>query len=183
MLILASSSISRANLLKTAKIDFRQVSFDYDENLNKNISPFLYVQKIVLEKERQFLSTLGKDFQNQNLLFADSIVCIDEKILTKVKDKKEAYEMLALQNGKYASILSAFLLVKPEKRVFSLSKTTLYFKNFDENALRDYVENDLYKGKEGCIMCEGFHQNFITQQVGNLSTALGLDIQTLKAYL
>ncbi|EAK1403635.1 septum formation inhibitor Maf, partial [Campylobacter jejuni] len=27
------------------------------------------------------------------------------------------------------------------------------------------------------------HQNFITQQVGNLSTALGLDIQTLKAYL
>ncbi|EAJ1040110.1 septum formation inhibitor Maf, partial [Campylobacter jejuni] len=26
MLILASSSISRANLLKTAKIDFRQVS-------------------------------------------------------------------------------------------------------------------------------------------------------------
>ncbi len=30
---------------------------------------------------------------------------------------------------------------------------------------------------------EGFHQNFITQQVGNLSTALGLDIQTLKAYL
>ncbi|EHU9632494.1 Maf family protein, partial [Campylobacter jejuni] len=64
MLILASNSISRANLLKTAKIDFKQVSFDYDENLNKNISPFLYVQKIVLEKERQFLSTLGKDFQN-----------------------------------------------------------------------------------------------------------------------
>lgn len=183
MLILASSSISRANLLKTAKIDFKQVSFDYDENLDKNISPFLYVQKIVLEKEKQFLSALSKDFQNQNLLFADSIVCIDEKILTKAKDKKEAYEMLALQNGKYASILSAFLLVKPEKRVFSLSKTTLYFKNFDENALNDYVENNLYKSKAGCIMCEGFHQNFITQQVGNLSTALGLDIQTLKAYL
>lgn len=183
MLVLASNSISRANLLKTAKIDFKQVSFDYDENLDKNILPFLYVQKIVLEKERQFLSALTKDFQNQSLLFADSIVCVDEKILTKARDKKEAYEMLALQNGKYASILSAFLLVKPEKRVFSLSKTTLYFKNFDENALKDYVENDLYKGKAGCIMCEGFHQNFITQQVGNLSTALGLDIQTLKAYL
>ncbi|HDZ5065458.1 TPA: septum formation inhibitor Maf [Campylobacter jejuni] len=183
MLVLASSSISRANLLKEAKIDFRQVSFDYDENLDKNILPFLYVQKIVLEKERQFLGALAKDFQNQSLLFADSIVCVDEKILTKARDKKEAYEMLALQSGKHASILSAFLLVKPEKRVFSLSKTTLYFKNFDENALKDYIESGLYKGKAGCIMCEGFHQNFITQQVGNLSTALGLDIQTLKAYL
>lgn len=127
MLILASNSISRANLLKTAKIDFKQVSFDYDENLNKNISPFLYVQKIVLEKERQFLSILGKDFQNQNLLFADSIVCIDEKILTKTKDKKEAYEMLALQNGKYASILSAFLLVKPEKKSFFSFKNYALF--------------------------------------------------------
>lgn len=94
MLILASSSISRANLLKTAKIDFRQVSFDYDENLNKNISPFLYVQKIVLEKERQFLSTLGKDFQNQNLLFADSIVCIDEKFLPKQRIKKKLMKCL-----------------------------------------------------------------------------------------
>lgn len=181
MLILASNSISRANLLKEAGIDFKQVGFDYDENLDKNTLPFLYVQKIVLEKERQFLDALN--FQNQNLLFADSIVCVDEKILTKAKDKKEAYEMLSFQSGKSASVLSAFLLVKPEKRVFSLSKTTLYFKNFDENALKDYVENDLYKGKAGCIMCEGFHQNFITQQVGNLSTALGLDIETLKAYL
>ena len=91
--------------------------------------------------------------------------------------------MLDLQNGKYASILSAFLLKNSKQTIFSLSKTTLYFKKFDDNDLKNYVENDLYKDKAGAIMCEGFHKKYIIKQEGNLSTALGLDIQTLKAYL
>ncbi|RQD67294.1 septum formation inhibitor Maf [Campylobacter hepaticus] len=183
MLILASSSISRVRLLEQAKIDFKQLKLDYQENLEKNVTPAFYVQNIVLQKEKQFLQLLKKDFQDCNLLFADSIVCAGEKILTKAQSKKEAYEMLALQDGKSASVLSAFLLIKPQQRVFSLSKTSFYFRNFDKNALKNYVESDLYKGKAGCMMCEGFHRDFIIKQIGNLSTALGLDIQTLKAYL
>lgn len=183
MLILASSSSSRAKLLRKENIEFKQIAFDYDENLNKNIPANLYVQNVVLEKEKQFLAIFEKDFLNETILFADSIVCIGNKILTKANDKNEAYEMLALQDGKSASILSAFLLVSAQKRVFSLSKTTLYFKKFDKNALSDYVENGLYQGKAGCIMHEGFHGKFILKQIGKSSTALGLDTQTLKAYL
>ncbi len=183
MIILASSSISRANLLRVANIDFRQVGFDYDENLSKNLLPGLYVQKIVLEKEKQFLNHFKDEFKDEILLFADSIVCVNDKILTKAKDKEEAYEMLALQNNYKASILSAFLLNSKEKRIFSLSKTTLYFKEFNENTLKEYVESGTFKGKAGVIMCEGFHKNYIYKQTGNLSTALGLDTKTLKAYL
>ncbi|MCW1360988.1 septum formation inhibitor Maf [Campylobacter sp. US33a] len=183
MIILASNSISRANLLKDAGIDFKQVGFDYNENLNKNLSPSVYVQKIVLEKEKQFLESFKDEFKNEMLLFADSIVCVDNKILTKAKDKEEAYKMLSLQNNYKASILSAFLLSNPKKRIFSLSKTTLYFKKFDENALKKYVESEIFKGKAGAIMCEGFHKDYIYKQIGNLSTALGLDTKTLKAYL
>ncbi|TKX32157.1 septum formation inhibitor Maf [Campylobacter estrildidarum] len=183
MLILASSSSSRAKLLQEENIEFKQIAFDYDENLNKNILASSYVQNVVLEKEKQFFATFEKDFINETVLFADSIVCVGDKILTKAKNKDEAYKMLALQDGKNASILSAFLLVNARKRVFSLSKTTLYFKEFEKNALKDYVENDFYQGKAGCIMCEGFHGQFILKQIGNSSTALGLDTQTLKAYL
>ncbi|MGH2327332.1 septum formation inhibitor Maf [Campylobacter taeniopygiae] len=183
MLILASSSSSRAKLLREENIEFKQITFNYDENLNKNILASLYVQNVVIQKEKQFFAAFEKDFENGTVLFADSIVCVGDKILTKAKDKNEAYEMLALQDGKSVSILSAFLLVNTQKRVFSLSKTTLYFRKFDENALRDYVENNLFQGKAGCIMHEGFHGQFIKKQIGNSSTALGLDIQTLKAYL
>lgn len=129
MLILASSSVSRSNLLKEAKIEFQQISFDYDENLDKNLKPSIYVQKIVLEKERQFCTTYEEKFKDETLLFVDSIVCIGDKILTKANTKEEACEMLDLQDGKCASILSAFLLKNLKKKSFlSFKNNALFFK-------------------------------------------------------
>ncbi len=129
MLILASSSVSRSNLLKGTKIEFQQISFDYDENLDKNLKPSIYVQKIVLEKERQFCTTYEEKFKDETLLFADSIVCIGDKILTKANTKEEACEMLDLQDGKYASILSAFLLKNLKKEFSLFQKQRFIFQN------------------------------------------------------
>lgn len=183
MLYLISSSVSRANLLKNAGIAFVQINFDFDENLEKNISASIYVQRVVLEKEKQFCAKLDTDFKDKILLFADSIVCVENQILTKAKSKEEAYKMLALQSNKSASILSAFILKSPQKKVFSLSKTTLFLKEFELKDLENYVENGFYEGKAGAISCESFHKKYLIKQIGNLSTALGLDTLTLKAYL
>lgn len=94
MLILASSSISRSNLLKEAKIEFQQISFDYDEKFRQNLKPSIYVQKIVLEKERQFCTTYEEKFKDETLLFADSIVCIGDKILLRQIPKKKLVKCL-----------------------------------------------------------------------------------------
>lgn len=51
MLILASSSVSRSNLLKEAKIEFQQISFDYDENLDKNLSLYLCAKNRLRERK------------------------------------------------------------------------------------------------------------------------------------
>lgn len=183
MLYLISSSTSRADLLKNARIAFTQINFDFDESLEKNIPASVYVQRVVLEKEKQFCANLDANFKDKTLLFADSIVCVKNQILTKAQSKEEAYKMLTLQSNESVSILSAFVLKSPQKKVFSLSKTTLFFKEFETKALQDYVESGLYQGKAGAVMCEGFHKNYIIKQLGNLSTALGLDTLTLKAYL
>lgn len=183
MLYLISSSSSRANLLKDAGIVFTQIKFNFNENLEKNIPTSTYVQRVVLEKEKQFCTELNADFKDKTLLFADSIACVKDQILTKAKNKEEAYRMLNLQSSSNVSILSTFILKSPQKRIFSLSKTTLFLKEFGRKDLENYVESGLYKGKAGAISCEGFHKKYIMKQLGNSSTALGLDIQTLKAYL
>ncbi|MCX2682883.1 septum formation inhibitor Maf [Campylobacter sp. MIT 21-1685] len=182
MLILASSSNSRANLLQKAHIAFTQVFFDYDENLEKTLKADESVQKIVLNKEKQFCQQI-KDTDDKTILFADSIVSVGGAILTKAKTKEEALYMLNLQSNNSVDILSAFLLKAPQKRIFSLSKTTLFFKQFDANECKTYIQSDLYKGKAGALMCEGFHKKYIIKQIGNTSTSLGLDTDTLKAYL
>lgn len=179
MLYLASSSISRVNLLKQTGIKFTQICFDYDENITTSYTPSIYVQEVVKAKERQFCQKFNYD----KILFADSIACIQNNILTKALNKEQAYKMLTMQSGKKVDILSAFILKTPQKRIFSLSKTSLFFKEFDQDEMKDYIESGLYKGKAGAIMCEGFHQKYIDKQIGNLNTALGLNTDTLKAYL
>lgn len=108
MLYLASSSPSRVALLKEANIAFEQIIIDYNESLVKKGNPSSYVQKIVLEKERQFFT---KYVDLKNVLFADSIVCAQNIILTKAKSDNEAFNMLNLQSGKSISVLSAMILV------------------------------------------------------------------------
>ncbi|WP_257928909.1 septum formation protein Maf [Campylobacter lari] len=180
MLYLASSSPSRVALLKEANIAFEQIIIDYDESLVKKDNPSSYVQKIVLEKERQFFT---KYLDLKNVLFADSIVCAQNIILTKAKSDNEAFNMLNLQSGKSISVLSAMILVLEDKKIFNLSKCDLILDKFDLKDMQKYIESKLYEGKAGAVMCEGFHKKYIKKIIGHKSTALGLNIELLKAFL
>lgn len=54
---------------------------------------------------------------------------------------------------------------------------------FDLKDMQEYVESKLYQGKAGAVMCEGFHKKYIKKIIGHQSTALGLNIELLKAFL
>ena len=89
MIILASSSPTRANLLKNAGIEFRQISFDFDESkIAKSLKPEIYAQNVVKAKKEQFLKANGKLF---NLLFADSCVACGDQILGKERVRSAWY--------------------------------------------------------------------------------------------
>ena len=86
MLILASSSPTRAAILRDEGIDFKQISFDYDESVvSRDLPARIYVQRVAASKKAQFI----KNYQDvSNVLFADSVVVCDERILGKAKDEK-----------------------------------------------------------------------------------------------
>jgi len=94
MIILASSSVTRAKVLRDDGVKFEQVFFDYDESgVDKNLPPYVYVQKIVAAKKEQFL----KANENvKNVVFADSVVVCDGKILNRlhIDDRHKANSFL-----------------------------------------------------------------------------------------
>lgn len=179
MLYLASSSNSRANLLKEVHINFKQIFFDYNEKCVQDKNPFSYVQKVVFEKEKQFLE---KHCEFKNILFADSIVCVENEIFTKATNDEEALKMLKFQSGKTISVLSAMILILDNKKLINLSKSDLILKHFDEKDLQSYIDSKLYQNKAGAVMSEGFHKKYIKKIIGNQSTILGLNIEILKAF-
>lgn len=181
MIILASSSVTRAKVLQDHGVKFEQVFFDYDESgVDKNLPPYVYVQKIVAAKKEQFL----KANENvKNVVFADSVVVCDGKILGKAKDKKEAFKMLKMQSGNTARIVTAMIFLGEKFELFNVSFAEYKFAKFDEADLQNYLSGDLWQGKAGAMTIENFNKKYILSQNGETSTAMGLNVKILKAFL
>lgn len=181
MIILASSSATRAKVLRDHGVKFEQVFFDYDESgVDKDLPPHVYVQKIVAAKKEQFLKA------NENVkkvVFADSVVVCGGKILGKAKDKQEALKMLQMQSGSTARIVTAMIFLGEKFELFNVSFAEYKFAKFDEADLQNYLSGDLWQGKAGAMTIENFNKKYILSQNGETSTAMGLNVKILKAFL
>lgn len=181
MIVLASSSESRAQILRDFNIPFIQISMDYDETITQKTSLNSYSMNVVIQKSKQFFSKFKKQYDN--VLFADSSVICKGRILGKAKDEDEAWQMLALQSGSIVSVYTAMKFVSTKFDIDSLSVTTFKFDIFQKDDLKKYVKSGLWKDKAGAMMCEGFNKKYILQTNGNKSTAMGLNAEILKAFL
>ena len=181
MIILASSSVTRAKVLRDHGVKFEQVFFDYDESgVDRNLPPHVYVQKIVAAKKEQFLKA---NDGVKNVVFADSVVVCDGKILGKAKDEQEALKMLQMQSGNTARIVTAMIFLGQKFELFNVSFAEYKFAKFDEADLQNYLSGDLWQGKAGAMTIENFNKKYILSQNGETSTAMGLNVKILKAFL
>ena len=181
MIILASSSVTRAKVLRDHGVKFEQVFFDYDEGgVDKNLPPHVYVQKIVAAKKEQFLKA---NENAKNVVFADSVVVCGDKILGKAKDEQEALKMLQMQSGNVARIVTAMIFLGEKFELINVSFAEYKFAKFDEADLHNYLSGDLWQGKAGAMTIENFNKKYILSQNGETSTAMGLNVKILKAFL
>lgn len=189
MIFLASSSPSRALLLKQANLEFKQIFCDYDESAICAIKtpPRAYPQAVVNEKVRQFKERFSADFkhfcENGVLVFADSSVICKGRILGKAKDETHARDMLSLQSGARASVYTAMNVICDSFCLNALSVASYDFAPYPTDELENYLKSGLWQGKAGAMMIEGFSGKYILKSHGHQSTAMGLDTELLKAFL
>ena len=95
-IILASASERRQELLKRLVSDFDIIISNFDENkVDFRGSIDEYVKEIALGKAMDVRNRVSKD---SIIISADTIVTLDNKILGKPKDEKEAFKMLKSLN-------------------------------------------------------------------------------------
>jgi len=175
-IILASTSQTRAQILKNHHINFKQLSIDFDEDaLNYKIP-----------KNFVYHATKGKlDAYMQNhdnlapVLCADTVVCTNDKILRKAKDIKDARDILQKQSGKSVCIFTCMMLKSKKLEFIDLSVTKYQFDPFAKEKVEAYLQSDEWMGKAGACMVEGFCKQYIKSVIGLQSTAMGLSIEKL----
>lgn len=178
---LASASESRALLLRNAGIDFIQTPLDYDEEQITAASPKNFVYQATLGKYEAGLKRHGID--PHPLLVADSVVTSQGLILRKARCEDEARNILMTQSGTITSIITCMIYHDPRLKLIDISSTDYRFAPFDPDDLERYLASGEWRGKAGACMVEGFCKPYIKEVRGFESTAMGLSVEVLSAFL
>ena len=181
MIHLASNSKSRALLLNKFGIEFIQKAPQYNEEQikTKSAKDFAYIAS------KGKLESAIKEFGLATpLLTADSVILsADDELLRKPKNIDDARRILELQSGSNMAIISA-MHYKTKNFYFNDVSATYYnFYKFDKNDLEAYLQSNLWSGKAGGCMVEGFCKKYIKSVQGNESTAMGLNVERLLAWI
>jgi septum formation protein len=181
MIHLASNSQSRALLLNRFKIPFIQQAPHYNEEqiTTKNAKDFAYIAS------KGKLESAIKEFGLETpLLTADSVILSsNQELLRKPKNQDDAKRILELQSGSSMVIISAMHYRTKNFYMSDVSATYYNFLPFEPKDLEEYLESNLWDGKAGGCMVEGFCKKYIKSVQGNESTAMGLNIERLLGWI
>jgi septum formation protein len=185
MLILASASPRRQELLRNAGISFTVQPADIDETPRAGEAPREYAERLAREKALAVWRLRPRDL----VLGADTIVVVDEVILGKPADVADAARMLRLLSGRVHRVITGVCVVEavaseqlPVAR--AASETTLVTVNeLSEKEIRDYVASGEPMDKAGAYAIQGIASRWIPRIEGDYSNVVGLPIARVHAML
>jgi MAF protein len=188
MIILASKSRVRKEILEKNNIRCKVIASDIDEEpikeslLSEGASPEL-ISKNLAEIKAVKVSSQN---QSQMVLGADSVIDLENKIISKPKDREEALDILKRLNGKKHYLISSVSIAKNGSMIWNYTdRAELTMKTFEENKLKEYLskipDEKLYA--YNVYQIEGEGKSLFSKIEGNQNTIMGLPIDKIKEYL
>ncbi len=174
-LILASQSRRRKKLLSSLGIKFKSISPRINEQPKNSESPLEFARRTAEEKSMW----ASQMFSNRIILSADTIVVLDDKILGKPKNKKEAVQMLKRLSNKTHTVITAICVLnqKRNKKLIDHEITEVTFRKLTQNEIRDYVSKGTCLDKAGSYgIQEDFGAVFVKSINGCYYNVVGLPL-------
>lgn len=176
-IVLASKSPRRQQLLKDLGLNFSVVLKEVDEVYPSNLKKqevALYLSKL---KADAFLPDLK---ENQLVITSDTIVCLDDKIIGKPKDRDDAFNMLSDLSGKMHEVVTAVTLTSAEKQVSFYVITEVNFKTLSNFEIDYYINHYKPFDKAGSYgIQEWIGYIGIEKIVGSYFNVMGLPVKEL----
>lgn len=178
MLVLASQSPRRADLLQQIGVPFKQCPVDIDETVGVDENPAAYVQRMASEK-----STKGWQLNTTDdlVLGADTIVVAANKILGKPQNKDNFVTMMKLLSDSTHSVFTAVAITSAEQQKSIIIETQVCFGPLTKQQIDWYWQTGEPQDKAGGYGIQGLGGQFVKHIMGSYSAVVGLPLyQTRK---
>ena len=187
-IILASKSKVRKEILERNNIKCDVIASNLDEepikeNLIKQGASPEIISKNLAEIKALKVSSLN---QNSIVLGADSVIDLENNIISKPKSRQEALSTLKKLNGKDHYLISSVTIAKNGLMIWNYSdKAKLSMKKFKEEELEVYLSkiSDHALFSYNVYQIEGEGKNLFKSIDGDENTIMGLPIKKIKEYL
>jgi septum formation protein len=182
---LASRSPRRRELLSQIGVRYHLLLFrsrpesppDVDEAILPNEQPDGYVERVARAKAQAGWRLLRlRNLPFAPVLAADTAVTLDNLILGKPADRKEAAEMLAALSGRRHEVLTAVALMRDERVDSLISRSEVQFKQLTPEEIAQYVASGECDDKAGAYAVQGRAARFIIELRGSYSGVMGLPL-------
>jgi septum formation protein len=178
VIVLASKSPRRAQLLRDAGFNFRIHKMDVNEDFSSDTP----VEEVAAYLAHKKATAADLDIINENeiLLTADSVVVINNQILNKPGSKEKAYEMLQLLSDKTHIVYTGVCLRNMDKKVVFSNQTNVTFGTLSDHEINYYIDqfNPMDKaGSYGIQEWIGFCK--IRKIEGEYANVMGLPVYAI----
>jgi septum formation protein len=184
MLILASSSPRRSELLRLAGLDFTVEPADIDERVQEGESPATYVQRLAMEKAQAIWERhAAEDREDLMVLGADTTVVCEGAILGKPADQAEARSMLEKLAGRTHQVLTGIAVVSARGLFSEVDITQVFFDLISEQEMVQYLASGEPLDKAGAYGIQGYAARWIPRVEGCFFNVMGLPLARTMALL
>lgn len=177
-IILASSSITRREIMDKLKIKYDIVTSDVEEKSSKE-NPIEYVKEL----SRNKAESVSKKVSNKNsiIIAADSIIYKDGKKYEKPKSIDEVKQNLRELSGtKNQGITGVTIIDISNNKIKTFACVTdVYFKEISEEDIEWYVKHEENLLKKAGYSLEGIMSLFLERLDGDYYNVIGLPLGKL----
>jgi len=190
MLVLASASPRRRELLTQAGYTFTVHPADIPEDPLPNEDPVAYVTRLAREKAEAVFREITKAPASDQrasaalqVLAADTTVTLDNQILGKPFNPADAARMLRLLSGRTHRVITGIALISATSTQVAAETTAVTFLPLTDDAIAAYIATGEPMDKAGAYAIQGRAARWIPRIEGDYFNVVGLPIALVSSLL
>ncbi len=188
MLILASASPRRRELLTQAGFSFHVESIPVKEDPRPHEDPIHLVKRLAREKAEAVFNVHQKSHAPSGtdpllVLGADTVVVCDHEILNKPIDDADAARMLRLLAGRTHQVITGVCLISPLGVEVAAETTRVTMLTLSDEEILAYVATREPMDKAGAYAIQGHASRWIPRIVGCYFNVVGLPVALVNTMI
>ncbi len=179
IVVLASASPRRRELLTLVGISFIVDPADVDESVVTGERPDVYVERLARAKA----AVVAARHPGAVVIAADTTVVHDGEILGKPESVRDAQAMLARLSGHTHAVYTGMAVAFERRKASAVERVEVTFRDLSDADISAYVATGEPMDKAGAYGIQGFGATIVERIHGDYFSVMGLGLRRVVALL